>query len=124
MATKLFFITGVPWIFQFIAYLYEVKYGLYTKLRYFLEFSNLLNTSRGVIIFVTFIILNRDVRKFLWLRMKNVFSRELFNSPEDEDNTVTYHTDDEGTCSTSASVTTEQTTCTSINKSSNEFSIL
>jgi hypothetical protein len=75
MATKLFFITGVPWIFEFFTYMYELKYGLYTKLWYFWEFSQLLNTLRGVFIFVTFIILNRDVRKFLWLRMKNVFVR-------------------------------------------------
>nr|CAH0105205.1 unnamed protein product [Daphnia galeata] len=125
MATKLFFITGVPWIFEFFTtYVYELKYGLYTKLWYFWEFCQLLNTLRGVFIFVNFIILNRDVRRFLWLGMKNIFSRKLFSPSEDEDNTATYHADDEGTCSTSASVTTEQTTSTSINKSSNEFSIL
>ena len=32
MATKLFFITAVPWIFEFFAYVFELKYGLYTKL--------------------------------------------------------------------------------------------
>ena len=75
MATKLFFITGIPWIFEFFAYVYELKYGLFAKVWYFWEFSQLLNTLRGVFIFVNFIILNRDVRKFLWLRIINVFGR-------------------------------------------------
>nr|CAH0105207.1 unnamed protein product [Daphnia galeata] len=133
MATKLFFITGVPWIFEFFTYVYELKYGLFAKVWYFWEFSQMLNTLRGVFIFVTFIIFNRDVRRFLWLRVKNVFSRKLF-SPSEDVNTATHQTDDEGTRSTSNGVTstssssvdnTEQTTCTSVDaESSNEFNIL
>ena len=96
MATKLFFITGVPWIFEFIAHLYELKYGLYSQLYYFFEFCQLFNTSRGVFIFVNFILFNRDVRKFLWPRIQVVFRRKLMP----EDSTETHHTHIEDTYST------------------------
>ena len=79
MALKLFFITGIPWVFEFAAwlpfYLTENSF-LRTNSVYFFEISNLLNSLRGVIIFIIFIVLNRDVRRFLWPRIKKIFIRE------------------------------------------------
>jgi hypothetical protein len=82
MALKLFFITGIPWIFEFAAwlpfYLTDNSF-LRTNAIYFFEISNLLNSLRGVIIFIIFIVLNRDVRRFLWPRLKRIFVREDSN---------------------------------------------
>lgn len=78
MAIKLFFITGIPWVFEIIAwlptYLPDVQPILRDNSVYFLEVSNLLNSLRGVIVFVIFIIMQRDVRRYMWLRLKRVFS--------------------------------------------------
>ncbi|XP_046656015.1 uncharacterized protein LOC124349448 isoform X2 [Daphnia pulicaria] len=76
MAVKLFFITGIPWIFEFISHLASRLDGANLGLYYFLVCCQLLNTSRGVFIFVNFILLNRDVRKFLWSHIKILFKRE------------------------------------------------
>ncbi len=82
MALKLFFITGIPWVFEFAAwlpfYLTDNSF-LRTNAIYFFEISNLLNSLRGVIIFIIFVVLNRDVRRFLWPRVKRIFIREDSN---------------------------------------------
>ena len=74
MAVKLFFITGIPWIFEVAAwlpvYLSNGKYSHSPSYIYFFEIGNLLNSLRGIVIFVIFIVLQRDVRRFLWLRLK------------------------------------------------------
>jgi hypothetical protein len=79
MALKLFFITGIPWVFEFAAwlpfYLTENSF-LRNNSVYFFEISNLLNSLRGVIIFFIFVVFNRDVRRFLWPRIKRIFFRE------------------------------------------------
>lgn len=77
MAIKLFFITGVPWVFEIVAwlptYLPEKHSILYENSKYFLEVGNLLNSLRGVIIFIVFILLQRDVRRYLKHRFTNIF---------------------------------------------------
>ncbi len=75
MAIKLFFITGVPWVFEVAAwlpiYLTDVP-TFRTNSQYFFEVSNLLNSLRGVIIFIIFVVLQRDVRRFLMKRVFNI----------------------------------------------------
>jgi hypothetical protein len=82
MALKLFFITGIPWVFEIAAWLpiyLNDDSLLRTNFVYVFEITNLLNSLRGVIIFIIFIVLNRDVRRFLWPRLKRIFVREDSN---------------------------------------------
>jgi hypothetical protein len=83
MALKLFFITGIPWVFEIAAWLpiyLNDDSLLRTNFVYVFEITNLLNSLRGVIIFTIFIVLNRDVRRFLWPRLKRIFIREDSNT--------------------------------------------
>jgi hypothetical protein len=83
MALKLFFITGIPWVFEIAAWLpiyLNDDSLLRTNFVYVFEITNLLNSLRGVIIFIIFIVLNRDVRRFLWPRLKRIFVREDSNT--------------------------------------------
>jgi hypothetical protein len=83
MALKLFFITGIPWVFEIAAWLpiyLNDDSLLRTNFVYVFEITNLLNSLRGVIIFIIFIVLNRDVRRFLWPRLKRIFIREDSNT--------------------------------------------
>ncbi|KAI9556235.1 hypothetical protein GHT06_018809 [Daphnia sinensis] len=76
MALKLFFITGIPWVFEFAAWLpFYLSKDSFLRVNavYFFEISNLLNSLRGVVIFVIFIVFNRDVRRFLWPRIRRIF---------------------------------------------------
>lgn len=76
MALKLFFITGIPWVFEFAAWLpFYLSKDSYWRVNavYFFEISNLLNSLRGIVIFVIFIVFNRDVRRFLWPRIRRIF---------------------------------------------------
>lgn len=110
MAVKLYFITGIPWIFELIAYLTLRLDGLNFNLNrlYFFEFCAIVNGSRGVFIFANFILLNRDVRKFLWSHIKLVFQRE---PPTLGDGNVRHHTSTDNDQSTS-NLTTQSTPAT------------
>ncbi|XP_046656019.1 uncharacterized protein LOC124349451 isoform X2 [Daphnia pulicaria] len=108
MAVKLFFITGIPWIFELIGYLVSRLDGSNVGLYYFFEFCVIINTSRGVFIFVNFILLNRDVRKFLWSRVKIISKRE---PPTLADGTAMHHTNTDNDQSTS-NQTTQSTPAT------------
>jgi len=85
MALKLFFITGIPWIFEVAAwlpvYLSDSPDFLQSNSagQYVLEIGNLLNALRGVIIFIIFIVLQRDVRHYLMLRLKRIFNKDSSN---------------------------------------------
>jgi len=111
MAVKLFFITGIPWVFEFAAWLpfYVTENSfLRTNAVYFFEISNLLNSLRGVIIFIIFVISNRDVRRYLWPRVKRIFIREdsniiLRNRSNIEDPSLSTHSISGMTSSTSNS---------------------
>lgn len=81
MALKLFFITGVPWVLEVAAWLpvylsdTPADFQDNSQIRYFFEVGNLLNSLRGVVIFILFILLQRDVRHYLTLRMKRLFNK-------------------------------------------------
>lgn len=82
-AIKLFFIAGTPWIFEIFAWLPSYfKTGISPQWRqntaYLFAVSNTLNALRGVVVFILFVVLQRDVRRNLWLRLKNFWS----GSPE------------------------------------------
>ncbi len=115
MAVKLFFITGIPWIFKLIGYLAVRLGGLNLGLYYFFEFCVIINTSRGVLIFVNFILLNRDVRKFLWSHVKLIFQRE---PPTLGDGTAMHHTNTDNYQSTS-NLTTQSSPATCSETTSN-----
>jgi hypothetical protein len=108
MAVKLFFITGIPWIFELISYLTFRLDGSNEGLYYFLECCQQLNTSRGVFIFINFILLNRDVRKFLWSHVKIAFKREPLTLV---DGNVIHHTNTDNDQSTS-NLTTQSSPAT------------
>lgn len=76
MAGKLFFITGVPWIFEIAAWLPKI-FGiaprqLETASRFLYHASNLFNGLRGVVVFVLFVLLQRNVRAELLLRLRRI----------------------------------------------------
>lgn len=77
MAIKLCFITGVPMLFEIIAwvptYFPDQQPFLRDNLVYFLQVTNVLTASRGVIIFVIFIVLQANVRTYLWLHFSSLF---------------------------------------------------
>lgn len=70
MALKLFFISGVPWIFEIFSKLSdlipETYPGLHQNLSYFLYISTTLNSLRGVAVFIFFVLFQRDARRYLW----------------------------------------------------------
>lgn len=82
MALKLFFITGIPWVFEIAAWLpvyLSNKPAVFQSNsvgQYVLEIGNLLNSLRGIIIFIIFIVLQRDVRHYLMLRIKRIFNKD------------------------------------------------
>lgn len=86
MALKLFFITGIPWVIEVAGWLPVYLYGASvvfkdnSQLQYFFYFGNLLNSLRGVVIFIIFILLQRDVRHYLTLRMKRIFHKGSSNA--------------------------------------------
>ena len=77
MAIKLLFITGVPWVFEIAAWLSVfLSEGsvLGSNYVYIFEISNLLNSLRGVIIFIIFIVLQPNVRSYL---LTQIFNKEI-----------------------------------------------
>lgn len=78
MVLKLFFITGIPWIFEIIAWLPSYVSNIPQVWRhhmyYLFEISNLLNSLRGVIVFFIFVVLQRDARRYLLVRFRKMFS--------------------------------------------------
>ena len=81
-AIKLFFIAGTPWIFEIFAWLPSYfKTGISPQWRqntvYLFAVSNTLNALRGVVVFIMFVLLQRDVRRYLWLRLNKFW----FDSP-------------------------------------------
>ena len=77
MAIKLLFITGVPWVFEIAAWLSVfLSEGsvLGSNYVYIFEISNLLNSLRGVIIFILFIVLQPNVRSYL---LTQIFNKEI-----------------------------------------------
>ena len=86
MAVKLFFIAGIPWVFEIIAwlpsYLPDVSPHWRRHTVYLFEVSNLLNSLRGVIVFVIFVLMQRDARRHIWLRLRKLFSRPQPESPD------------------------------------------
>lgn len=85
MAVKLFFIAGIPWVFEIIAwlpsYLPDVSPHWRRHTVYLFEVSNLLNSLRGVIVFIIFVLMQRDARRHIWLRARKLFSRSEPSSP-------------------------------------------
>ena len=77
LAAELFFITGVPWIFEIVAWLPALR--RYSSAKYFFEVVNLLNSLRGLFVFILFVLLRPTVLKFLMSRFK-----ELTSSNKDE----------------------------------------
>jgi hypothetical protein len=86
MALKLFFITGIPWVFELAAWLpvylseSQAIFQSNSVGRYFFEIGNLLNALRGIVIFIIFIVLQRDVRHYLMLRLKRIFKKDCPNN--------------------------------------------
>lgn len=78
MAVKLFFIAGIPWVFEIMAWLPNYLPNVSPVWRrhtiYLFEVSNLLNSLRGVIVFIIFVLLQRDARRHLWNRIKKLVS--------------------------------------------------
>ncbi len=74
-AVKLFFIAGIPWVFEIVScYFIALPSFVSTNSAYLFEASNLLNSLRGVLVFITFVLLQRDVRRYLWLQLKKIRS--------------------------------------------------
>ena len=91
MAIKLFFIIGVPWAFEIAAWIpifLSDGSSLGNHYIYLFEISNLLNSLRGVIIFIIFIVLQRDVRRYLLKRIfnKNELPTEAKDSHQQNSN--------------------------------------
>lgn len=72
-----YFSSPGPWLFEILAwlptYLPDKHPVLAANSKYFFEVSNLLNTLRGVIIFVIFILLQQNVRLYLWQHLTKFF---------------------------------------------------
>lgn len=69
MAVKLFFIAGIPWMFEIFAWLTNFLLGdsaSHQYVNYFFNISTTLNSLRGIVIFVLFVVLQRDTRHYLW----------------------------------------------------------
>jgi hypothetical protein len=104
MALKLFFITGIPWMFEVAAWLPVYLSGKPASFQnnsvgqYVLEIGNLLNSLRGVMIFMIFIVLQKNVRHFLMLRFRKILNKDfsdniaLQNSRTNTDGTPTVST--------------------------------
>ena len=77
MAVKLFFITGVPWIFEIVAWLPNYVPSISASWRqhalYLFEIGNLLNALRGVVVFIIFVLLRPDARRQLWVWLQMCF---------------------------------------------------
>lgn len=73
MSLKLFFIAGIPWLFEIFAVLSFLFLGedsvVYQNLSYVFQFGTILNSLRGVAIFILFVLLQRDARRYLWRRL-------------------------------------------------------
>lgn len=84
MAVKLFFITGVPWIFEIVAwlpnYLPSISAQWRDNTKYLFEVSNLLNALRGVVVFIIFVLLRPDARRQLLIWLQQCFSRKSESS--------------------------------------------
>jgi hypothetical protein len=123
MALKLFFITGIPWMFEVAAwlpvYLSDTPAFFQNNSigQYVLEIGNLLNSLRGVIIFIIFIVLQQNVRHFLMLRLKRILNKDssdnnaLQNSRANTDGAPTVST--QQTNNRRTSLMTSQTSTTS-----------
>ena len=64
----------MPWIFEIVAWLPALRNCPSAK--YFFEIVNLLNSLRGIFIFVLFILLRPSVFKFLIAALKETFASE------------------------------------------------
>ena len=113
MAIKLLFITGVPWVFEVAAWLpIFLSDGsvLGSNYIYIFEISNLLNSLRGVIIFIIFIVLQRDVRRYL---LKRIFNKRIsvknFSNQRTISNTQSFVTHGPTTSNTRLSISTSHT---------------
>lgn len=86
MALKLFFITGVPWIFEIIAWIPQFSLsGKRSEGNWYniFEISNLLNSLRGVIVFLVFVVFQRDVRRYLVTRFWRIFFKKEISKSTD-----------------------------------------
>lgn len=72
MALKLFFITGIPWIFEVVNWIFTVTGHSSSNVLF--DVANLCNSLRGVIIFIVFVLLQRNVRLHLQLRIRKYLS--------------------------------------------------
>lgn len=77
MAVKLFFLAGIPWVFEIIAWLTNYIPGEYSTLRktsmHVFGIATTLNSLRGIAIFILFVVLQRDSRRYLWDGLKRYF---------------------------------------------------
>jgi hypothetical protein len=73
LAFELFFITGIPWIFEILAWLPALR-GLPGR-REFFTVVNFLNALRGLFVFIIFIILRPTVMRFLVSQLKDAQMR-------------------------------------------------
>jgi len=91
MALKLFFITGIPWIFELSNWLLPTLIPdlLPHQMKYLFEISNLFNSLRGVIIFIVFILLQRNVRQHLQLSFSKHCSMTAKNATDSRSLSVT-----------------------------------
>ena len=77
MALKLFFITGIPWVFEVLAWIptnypdLVPNWAEHTS--YLFKIGNLLNSLRGLIVFIMFVVLQRNVRRHLLLELSKRF---------------------------------------------------
>jgi len=71
MALKLFFITGIPWVFEVVNWILTVT-GHYPSNLLF-DTANLCNSLRGIIIFFVFVLLQRNVRLHLQLSIEKYY---------------------------------------------------
>ena len=72
MALKLFFITGIPWIFEVVNWIFTVTGHSSSNVLF--DVANLCNSLRGVIIFIVFVLLQRNVRLHLQLGIRKYLS--------------------------------------------------
>lgn len=94
MAVKLFFITGIPWVLEIAAwvpmFLHSTLPNPQLKLiSYVFEISNILNALRGVIIFVLFVLLQRDVRAQLLFRLSGLANNSSKRQKKDANSSLT-----------------------------------
>lgn len=72
MALKLFFITGIPWIFEVVNW--TLKVTGYPPSNILFDIANLCNSLRGITIFFVFVLLQRNVRLHLQLTFRKCSS--------------------------------------------------